>query len=210
MRDGEEGVVVGLGARAARVGLRVDPYGRSEQHQGLVHDVAAEVVQQTADLLRGARLAPAALQLRAPALEAGLEALDLAEVVFGDEAAQGEEVVVPAAVLEDGEEGSAAVRQGGERAGLGGGRGDRLVHDHGDAGFEGGGGERDVRLVGGGDHDQVEVPGPQLVGGGGDVDVGELRAGLGLPGRVGGDDRVQGESVRGGHEGAWKTEPASP
>ncbi len=202
MGERDEGVVVGLGAGAADVRLGVDLGDRAEEDQGLVDDVAAEVVEQTSDLCRVAGLAPAALELRAPALEAGLEAPGVAEFTVGEEPPEGQEVVVPAAVLEDGEEQAALLGEGGQLAGLGRGAGDRLVHDHRQARLEGGRGQRDVGLVRGGDDDQVQLVRAveQLFGGGGDSHVRELGAGLLLPLRVGGDHGVQGEALGGGDQ----------
>ncbi len=59
-----------------------------------------------------------------------------------------------------------------------------------------------MRLVGGGDDDQVQVGGPveELVGGGDGAHVRELGAGLPLPLRVRGDDRVQGQALGGGDQ----------
>src|SRR5207253_2144699 len=71
--DRDERVVVDLGAGAADVRLGVHGGGGAEEGEGLVDDMAAEVVEQTSDLCGVAGLAPAALGLRSPPLEAGLE-----------------------------------------------------------------------------------------------------------------------------------------
>lgn len=157
--EGEEGVVVGLRGWTADVGLGVDGDDRAEQGQRLVDEVAAEVVEEPAQLRRVAGLAPAALGLRAPALEAGLEALDVTERAVVDQLADGAEVVVPAAVLEDGEQQAAVLGERGELLGLGGGRGQRLVDDHRQTGLQRGGGERHMGLVRRRQHEQIEVGG---------------------------------------------------
>jgi hypothetical protein len=75
-----------------------------------------------------------------------------------------------------------AVRRGG---------GERLVHDHRDAGVHGRGRELDVGAVRGGHHDQVEVAVPELAGVRQDLRTGMTGPDLGLPLGVAGDDRVQ-------------------
>ena len=76
--------------------------GAPEQHQRLVDQVAAQVPQQTAAVGVGVRLAPAlALHLRAPALPARLQAHQRAD--RRRQLAHGQEVAVPAAVVEHGQ-----------------------------------------------------------------------------------------------------------
>lgn len=215
MGDREERVVVGGGAGAAYIGLRVHLHGRSEQDERLVDDMAAQVVQQPADLLRVARLAPAALRLRTPPLETGLEALYVAQLTVRDQAGEGEEVVVPAAVLEDREQQPALLGEGRELPRLGGRTGDRLVHDDRQTGLERGGRDRDVGPVRRGDHDQTERVGavrtlPQLLRRRGEPYVRELGARLRPSFLVRRDDRVEDEALGRGDQGAWKTEPARP
>src|SRR5690606_935170 len=86
--------------------------------------------------------------------------------------------------------------------GLGRRGGQRLVDDDRQAGLQGGGGQRDVGLVRGGDDQQVQLvgAGEQLVRGGGDADVRVLGAGLPLPLRVRGDHRVEREALGGGDQ----------
>ena len=75
MLEGEEVVVVHLGALASEVELRIDLPHRPEELERLVDKVAAEVEQQAAALLSVRAFAPAAPGLRPPALEARLEAV---------------------------------------------------------------------------------------------------------------------------------------
>ncbi len=182
MGDRDERVVVRRRTGPPYVGLRVDRDRRAEERQRLVDDVAAQVVQQAADLLRIARLAPAALRLRPPALEAGLEALHLAQLAALDQRGQGAEVVVPATVLEDREQQPALLGEGRQLARLGRRARDRLVHDHRQPGLQRGRRERDVRLVRGGDHDEVQLVGalPQLARRSGEPDVRVRGAGVRL------------------------------
>ncbi len=202
MGEGDEGVVVGLRARPADIGLGVYGDDRAEERQRLVDEMAAEVVEQSADLQRVTGLAPAALGLRPPALEPGLEALDLAEGALFDELADRTEVVVPAAVLEDGQQQTAVGGQRGELLGLGGGRGQRFVDDHREPGLQGGGGQRDMRFVRARQDDQIEVVGAVEEGLGGvdRTDPGMLGAGLRLALGTAGRDGVEVQPVGGGDQ----------
>src|SRR5213078_2127595 len=79
--EGEEDVVLHLGTRTARVQLGVHPPGVAEQEARLVHEVRAQVEQQSASLCGVAELAPAgSVYLRTEALEARLEAGDRTEL----------------------------------------------------------------------------------------------------------------------------------
>jgi hypothetical protein len=98
--EGEEVVVVHLGALASDVELGIDLPHRPEELQRLVDKVAAEVEQQAAALLGARALAPAVPGLRPPALEARLEAMHPSQSPLLDQPSQREEVPVPAAVLE--------------------------------------------------------------------------------------------------------------
>jgi hypothetical protein len=97
--QGEEGVIVDTGPRAAPVQLGVDVADGAEQQEGLVDEVGAQVEEEAPRLLRGRILPPPRLRDGAPALEPGLEAMDVAELTLVDEAPEREEVAVPPAVL---------------------------------------------------------------------------------------------------------------
>src|SRR5204862_7197351 len=97
---------------------------RAEELEGLVYEVGAQVEQGPAALGRIGLLAPAGLGLGAPALEARLEAQDLAEVACVEQSAHGEEVAVEAAVVEDGQGHLGGIGRLHDAVGLGGGGGE--------------------------------------------------------------------------------------
>src|SRR5262249_30739318 len=68
--DRDEHSVFDPGRRAAGVDLGVDGGGRPEEHERLVDEVAPEVEQHAASLLGLGQLAPAAADIRPPALVA--------------------------------------------------------------------------------------------------------------------------------------------
>ena len=72
-----------------------------EQLQRLVDEVAAEIEHDPGSLAGGGRVLPAPAELGRPALERRLEAVHLAERFLAEQLAHGEEVAIPAAVLED-------------------------------------------------------------------------------------------------------------
>ncbi|GAA3101123.1 hypothetical protein GCM10020001_017580 [Nonomuraea salmonea] len=190
----DERVVVGLHALAPHVALAVDRAYGAEQLQRLVHQVAAEVVQQPAHLIGPAALAPAALGHGPPALEARLEAQHPAQQPLAGQAAHGAEVAVPAPVLEHGQQETTLLGQADQPAPLLGGPGQRLVHDHGQALGERRRGRGDVGAVGRGDHDEVTAA-PQVlhvVHRGRAVRGGDLGPAIGVPGHDGGQGQAGG------------------
>ncbi len=145
MGEGEEHVVVHLGAGPAAVDLGVHLLDRSEQHERLIDQVAPEVVQHPAGLLAVAALAPGTrAHLGPPALEARLEAPHLAQAVFGEQPAHGEEVAVPAPVVEDRQRQAALLGERRQTTPLRGAGGQRLVDHHREAGLQRRRGQRDV------------------------------------------------------------------
>ena len=76
MLQRDEVVVVDHGALASRVDLGVDLADQPEELQRLVDEAAPEVEEQPAAFVGAASLAPAVAGLRAPALEARLEAVN--------------------------------------------------------------------------------------------------------------------------------------
>ena len=123
----------------------------------LVDQVRTQVVEQARQVIRTARLAPAALGLRPPALEAGLEPVDAPERAVVDESAGSEDLGIPSPVLEDMQLQAACLRQVDEPLGLRGRARQRLVDDDGQAVLQGSGGLRNVRGVGRGDDHEVEI-----------------------------------------------------
>ena len=102
VRQRDEGVVVDLSAGAPDVDLAVDADRGAEELDGLIDEVRAEVEQHSAALEGIGRLAPHARpHFGTEALEARLEARDLAEGPLGDQPPERDEVAVPAPVLED-------------------------------------------------------------------------------------------------------------
>ena len=84
-----------------------------------------------------------------------LEGDDAAEGAFGEQLFYGEEVAVPAAVVEGNGEHAFALRDAAELESLFAGRGEGLVDDDVLAGFEDAFRQREVRLVGRGDDDEL-------------------------------------------------------
>src|SRR5262245_25356722 len=101
VRERDEGVVVGASTCSQGVQLGVDLGRGPEKLERLVDEVAPEVVEQPAGVLRIPGLAPSAGELGAPALEPRLEARNRAELTGLEERPHGHEVAVPAPVLED-------------------------------------------------------------------------------------------------------------
>jgi hypothetical protein len=183
--------VVGRGAVIAmRLHRRGDGLRRAEQHERLVDQMRAEVEQQTAAARRV--FAPALTHERTEAVEMRFEVRDAAKLAAFHEVANGEEVAVPAAVVERREEAALLCGEIGERAGFGGGERDRLVDHHVLAGFQRASREVEVRVVGRGDDDAFDVAErEQRVevghhGGRGEVGTGAL----GLAGCDGGNGRA--------------------
>ncbi len=127
--------------------------GQPEQHERLVDEVRAQVVEQARSRRLG--LAPALLDLGTEAIEMRLVVRDLAQASVLDETAHGEEVVVPATVLEHRQAPVDALGQRDQRLGLGGVQRERLVDHHMLAGLQRGARQGSMALVGRGDHHQL-------------------------------------------------------
>ena len=110
VEDEVEGVV-DVGAVAVVADGGGDARGRAEEREGLVDEVRAEVVEEAGggagDFFPGV----GALE-RAVAVEAGDDLDDAAECAFGEELAEGEEVAVPAAVVEGREDAAVMLWRG--------------------------------------------------------------------------------------------------
>jgi hypothetical protein len=109
----------------------------AEQLEGLVDEVAAEVVGDPRALGGGRLVLPAVAVGSAPALESRLEAMHIAEGAIGDEALDGEEVAVPAAILKDGKGAADFLRLGAQLLRVDDRRNERLVDDEVGTGLEG-------------------------------------------------------------------------
>ncbi len=155
VEDEDEGVFDGgLVAVGAHVGG--DRVRRAEERECLVDEVGAEVEKQA---VGGAtRFFPGVGAGERPeSVEVRLDGDDAAEDGFGAQFADGEKVAIVAAVVEGGEDLAGVVRDVDEGTRLGAGGGERLVEDDVLAGLEGAGGEVEVRVVGRGNDDEVEV-----------------------------------------------------
>ena len=153
----QEDVVVDRGVRPHPVHLRIHGLRRPEERDRLVDEVRAEVEQQAA-ADRGIRVLPPAARLngRSVAVVARLDPDDAAQRAPSEHGAEGSEVVVVAAVLEDGDEHASGLRLAHQCRGVRDGRGDRLVDDDGNPGRHGATREGDVRDVRRGDDDEVD------------------------------------------------------
>ena len=127
--------------------------------------MAAEVVEQPTGVLRVTRLAPAGRELRSPPLETGLEPRDLAKGFLFQQFPQGQEVSVPAPVLEHRQQEPALGSRIDESAPFGRIERERLVDDDRELGLESRQPERNVAAVRRRDHGQIELarPLPDLV-----------------------------------------------
>ena len=123
-----------------------------EELQRLVGQVRAEVVPQ-AGAGAGA-VAPAVGHLWAEAVEMGVHLAHLTQGAGVEQGAQGEEVGVPAAVVEHRQDATSAAGRLGHGLGLGDVEGEGLVHHHVLAGGQRGQRQRGVGVVGGGHHHQ--------------------------------------------------------
>ena len=161
----------------------------------------AEVEEQA---VAGAGLLPGVGALQGTeAVVVGEHLDDAAERAVGEQLAHGEEVAVVAAVVEGSEEFLLCAGEGDERARIGGAAGERLVDDDVLAGFERGGGELDVGVVGRADYDEIDGGvGEGLGCRGDDAGGGVGRSGGGGALGVADDDSGEFESRDGVDEGA--------
>ena len=137
---------------------------RPEQKQGLVDEVGAEVEQNSAALRGVAAFAPdVGRHAGAEALEARLEADDVAERAVFDQAPHGEEVTVPAAIMESRHAAVVGAGLGEQRLGIARRDGQRLVDDDRETARERLAGERRVHAIGGRDDGEVAAI-PQVAG----------------------------------------------
>ncbi len=154
MEGDVEGVFdVGLVAVAADAGG--DGFGGTEEGEGLIDEMGAEVHEEAVGVVAG--LLPGGLAGQgAEAVEVRLVGDEAAELASVEDFADGEEVAVPAAVVEGGEDEVAGSGEVAEFLGLGAGGGEGLVDDDVLAGEEGLFCEVEVGLVGGGDDDELD------------------------------------------------------
>jgi hypothetical protein len=190
----DEGVVVADAAAHDRELGLLDGC-RPEEVQGLVDEVASEVERDAGALLDSGGLLPLPRLGRAPALEGRLEAMHLAEHALADEAGHGEEVAVPATVLEDGERPSDLFRLGDELLRVAQAGHERLVDHEGRTGLERGDALLEVHVRRRREDHEVEVAGPreQRLRAVDDLGVGVVLLRLRPPVGVAGGDEVERE-----------------
>jgi hypothetical protein len=155
--DRDECIVVHLDAGTPPVDLAMDAHRRTEEQQCLVDEMAAKIEEDSPARRRIALFAPSRLRLRAPSLEARLEAQRLAERARLEETAHRHEVAVPAAVLVDREHPAEPIGFGDEPSRIGGGRRQRLVDDHRQPRGERRHRQRHVRAIRRRDDDELQI-----------------------------------------------------
>ena len=213
MREGHERVVVDLRSCAAPLELRVDVRRPPEQNHRLVDQMAAEVEEQAARIVAAAPLAPGAGSSsrrkrssrdsrRAGAPEAP-SSRKRRSVRKSESHRRFWNTVngTPAA--------SAAAT---EPFAVGGGRRERLVHDHGEPRVDRREPERHVGAVHRGDHDEVVLPRqvPQLVRARHDPHAGVSIPGCLLPAGSLVTTDISSMVGSAATSGAWKTAPPNP
>src|SRR5271156_5036306 len=104
---------------------------------------------------RARQLAPALPQLRAIAVVVRFEMSDFAERATCQNLAHRQKIRIPTAILEDGDQSQAALRQGDQFRRFGECVGERLVHHYVLAGVERLAGEIEMRSVRSCDHNQI-------------------------------------------------------
>lgn len=203
-----EVVAVGGPEHRAELGGDADDAGGGEEDLELVNEVGAPVVQAAAAISgfgapTGAPLFGCGADATGELAEAGFDVEHLAEGAGGEERADGEEVGVPAAAVEDGEGAAVFGGEVAESEGLGEVEGHGFFDHDVFSGEEGGGGVGEVQAGGGGDEGGVgggegggEVGGAGQAadgcdgeaGGGGVVDSGDFETGGADPFGVFGTD----------------------
>lgn len=188
----QEAVVVVHRARAAHLELPVGLLDGAEERQRLVHQVRSQVVGDAAAVTAGRLRLPGRARARAAPLEPRLEAAHGPEGALADQAAHGQEVAVPPAVLEHGERDTSTAGTGDQTLPVPPGDGERLVDDDVEARFDRRLGQGDVTGRRRSDHHQVKLPGrlPQVLRRGQDPCAGVLRCRRRHPVRVRRHDRV--------------------
>jgi len=169
--------------------------GRAEQDQHLVDQVRSQIEPHPIAF----RLAPALSDQRTVPIKTALDGDDVAETTGRDLGLKGQEIGVPAAVLEYRNQAAGLCGQGDQTFGVGQCGGERLVDDDRLAGADGGLGLGGVQGVGSGEDDEADI----RIG----EDGLEVRddAGVGIDGAdvigTAADDSVQGQVGTGGDQG---------
>ncbi len=148
--------IVGRAVVAPRRHVGEDRPRRAEQHECLVDQVRPEIVEQAAAPF--GFLAPARAHERAKAVEMGFVIGDASERAAREQGFYGQEVAIPAAVVERCEQQAAGGRQCRELARLGGAQGHGLVDDDMLAGLERAARVVEMGVVGRRDHDERHLP----------------------------------------------------
>ena len=155
--------VIGLGAGTLGGDIQPEAIGLTKELQALIQQVRTQIKPEPGP--RQCLLAPAFPYHGTITIDMGVKLLDLAQLATGNHLAQGEEVGIPAAVVKYRQQPIPAARQLGQLQGLGASQGKGLVHHHMLACQQGGLGQRIVTIIGGGDHDQLQIgEGDQALG----------------------------------------------
>ena len=147
--------VVNFGTVAQRRDIPLNRLRQAKELERLVDQMRAQVKPQAApgDVL----FAPAHAHFRAEAVNMRLQMFNLAERALLNDLLNAEEIAVPAAVMEYGEQKLLFVRQRNQVAGFPHVEGKRLIHNHVFTRVQGQRRQRGVRGVRGGDHHQVNI-----------------------------------------------------
>jgi hypothetical protein len=146
VEQGDKGLSVGsIRVRPVGAGLAVALFHRPKQLDGLVDQVGAEVVEDSAAFGERGRIAPVPEAFRPPPFKTRLERPHLAQGTFPQQFLQRQEVGVPPSVLEDRELHTGVGRAGGQLLTLGHCDDERLVHHNIQAAGDCGGAKLQVR-----------------------------------------------------------------
>ena len=174
--------------------------GGTEQLQGLIDEVASEIVGDARALLDGRGVLPAVAVRTGPALEGRLEAVHGAERTFRDQSFDGQEVAVPAPVLEDREHAVGILGRGDQLLRVADGGNEGLVDDNRCTRIQCRQALLEVGVRRRGEDDEIQIPGAsqQLVGSRDDLGPRMLGGGLSGTIRVRRGDELESEGrVRG-------------
>src|SRR5207253_3062263 len=147
--------IVGFPAAALRRQRRLHAVRNSEQQQRLVDEMRAEVVEESG--ARSGNLAPSVTDFRPITIDAGFEQHDSSCQISAYRVLDGEEIAVPASVLEHGEEGLLLLRDSRKVSRLFDRNSERLVHDDIAPRVHRRFSERRVRFIGARNYDEVEI-----------------------------------------------------
>src|SRR5579885_819348 len=124
---------------------------------GLIDEMALQIEKQSATILDTARFPPFfRIHCRSVALEARLEPIDIFQSAVIDELLEREEIIVPAAILENAQRSHGRPAQGDQVLAILAACGERFIHNHGQPSLKGGCGLRGVKPSRRSDDRQIE------------------------------------------------------